>query len=80
VAILTGGLRWLASVIENKDIARAIVLLIGAAVALVVTLAYQHVPQEIAESWLQTWAVAIGGYEVVYKTILKPSLEKAGLL
>lgn len=79
VALVTGAFRWLAARV-NKEVARSVILIIGAAIALVATIAYQQVPQEMVTSWLQTWGIAIGAYEVVYKTVIKPALEKAGLL
>lgn len=80
VFLITGAFKWLASKIQNKDVARSIILVVGALLALGSALIYQHVPQEIILSWVKTWGVAIGFYEVVYKTVVKPSLEKAGLL
>lgn len=80
IAVLVEFGKWLSCHINNKELTKAIIIGLTSALALTAALIYQHTPQEVIEAWVQTWLTAAGFYNVGYKFILKPALEKLGLV
>jgi hypothetical protein len=76
VTLLVQLSKWIARKIQSEELTKAAVLLVGFLLSLAAALLYRLAPREYVEAVIQTWAVAIGFYEVAWKNVVSPAVDK----
>lgn len=62
--------------IHNVKLTKAVILVGGLGVSLVVALIIKHTPADQMQALAQVWVSAVGIYEVAYKLVVQPLLDK----
>ncbi len=79
VTLLVQFAKWLFNKTHNLELTRAVIIVSSLVVSVVVAVALKVAPKHELEAIGQIWVSAIGLYEVGYKFVIKPVLDKIGI-
>lgn len=76
VTLLIQFAKWLLNKTHNVELTRAVIIVSSLIISVVVAVVLKVAPKHELEAIGQIWVSAVGIYEVGYKFVIKPVLDK----
>lgn len=76
VTIFTEVVKRVQLITGNREMTKAVIILITVLAALLAAIIYKDLSPETLATWAKIWLIAIGLYETLYKRIIEPAFKK----